>query len=385
MINISFDAHVRKQVAMAREWGAAMARPAGLEADRNDAPLPPDHPYFSALLAAGGGRTQWRQAERADAVVTRVVLQEEGAYWDRGIGVANPGPSLPEGLVLGSGTEEQKERFLLPFVDPDRPRWASLAMTEPNGGSDTAAFRTRAVRDGSDWVLNGAKCFIGNASRADWVLVQATVEPEKARGGRQRAFFVEKGTPGFGGFRIEKKMGLKAYESTSFVLEDCRVPTANILGGDEHDPASGHGSAMRTLNATRPLVAANAIGMARAARDEMLFFARDHGLLTTTRVRDRLEAASRKLSSAWLLVLKSAWLADQQRPNILEASMGKAHAADVLETIVQDAMELIGLVGGAGEHLIEKLFRDAKAMNIVEGTGQVQRIVIARQLAGKNR
>jgi acyl-CoA dehydrogenase len=228
--------------------------------------------------------------------------------------------------------------------------------------------------------LNGAKCFIGNASRSDWILVQATVDPSKGREA-QRAFFVEQGTPGLGGFRIEKKMGLKAYESTSFTLQDCRLPASNLLGGEErYQNRAGFKTAMKTFNAGRPVVAANAVGIGRAALDEALAFVREHDRLKDVRVRDRLEWAARKLKASRLLCLRAGWLADQQRPNIVEASMCKAIAAQVGQDVTSLGMELIGTVGARGDHLIEKLYRDVKAMDIVEGTGQIQRLIMARKL-----
>jgi acyl-CoA dehydrogenase len=282
--------------------------------------------------------------------------------------------------VLALGTEEQKRRFLGPFLEPDRPRWASFAMTEPGAGSDAAAIRTTARKDGDGYVLSGAKCFIGNASRADFILVQATLDPGAGRAA-QRAFFVEQGTPGLGPFKIEKKMGLKAYESTSFSLEDCRVPADNLLGGEAaYTRREGFQGAMRTFNAGRPAIAANAVGIGRAALDESLAFAREHGLVGDVRVRDRLEHMARKLRMARLLCLKAGWLADEARPNILEASMCKAVAAQVAQEAAALGMELLGTIGGRGDHLIEKLYRDVKAMDIVEGTGQIQRLIMARQL-----
>jgi len=305
---------------------------------------------------------------------------EEFAYWDRGVGVANPGVGLPEPNVLSMGTDEQKERFLSPFLAPDRPRWACFGMTEPGCGSDAAAIQTTAKKDGDGWILNGAKCFIGNASRADWILVQATLDPSRGRDAH-RQFFVEQGTPGLGGFKIEKKMGLKAYESTSFSLQDCRVPASNLLGGEErYQQRAGFKTAMRTFNAGRPVIAANSVGIGRAALDEALVFAREHGLLKRERVRDRLERAARKLKTARLLCLKAGWLADEQRPNIVEASMSKAMGAQVGMEVASLGMELLGVVGARGDHLIEKLYRDVKAMDIVEGTGQIQRVIMARQL-----
>ncbi len=387
-MDFAIDDAMHERLEEARHWGRTEVRPAGLEADRNGAPLPPDHPYFAKYLARGDGRTRWQRtnlwgdgtAPSTRNIVMQYLLAEEWAYWDRGIGVANPGPGLPEGYVLMQATEEQKERFLGPFVEPDRPRWASFAMTEPGAGSDVAGISTHARKDGDEWVLNGAKCFIGNASRADWILVQAVVDPSLGRAG-QRAFFVEKDTPGLGGFKIEKKMGLKAYESTSFTLEDCRVPAANLLGGEQREAKKGGFSgAMRTFNAGRPGIAANAVGMGRAVLDESLAFAREHGLLTDARVRDRLEYLQRKLRLVRLLYIKAGWLVDRGEGNIMEASMSKAMGASVGMEAASLGMELLGTVGVRGDHLIEKLYRDVKAMDIVEGTGQVQRIIMARRL-----
>ena len=382
------DTADRQRLEHARELGATEVRPVGLEADRLSRPIPVDHPYFVRCLARGEGRTRWagpgaegKKGPRSErSTVTNLLIAEEYAYWDRGVGVANPGPGLPEMNVLALGTQEQKERFLGPFLAPDRPRWASFAMTEPGGGSDAAAIRTAARKDGNQYVLNGAKCFIGNASRADFILVQATLDRSKGRAA-QRAFFVAQGTPGLGPFKIEKKMGLRAYESTSFSLEECRVPAENLLGGEtRRDEREGFKGAMRTFNAGRPGIAANAVGIGRAALDESLAFAREHKLLGDVRVRDRIEHMARKLRVARLLCLKAGWLADQERPNIVEASMCKAQAATIAQDAAAFGMELLGTVGARGDHLIEKLYRDAKAMDIVEGTGQIQRLIMARSL-----
>jgi len=385
-MDFAIDAPTRARLAAAREWGRSEMRPAGLEADRAGAPLPEDHAYFSHVLSRGGGRTRWSgpggEAIRPEpgATVRTLLLAEELAYWDRGVCIADPGPGLPETNVLALATDEQKEQFLGPFLEPERPRWACFAMTEPGAGSDAAAICTAARRDGKGWILNGAKCFIGNASRSDWILVQATLDASKGRAA-QRAFFVERGTPGLGGFKIEKKMGLKAYESTSFTLQDCRVPGSHLLGGEGRDQGkAGFGAAMRTFNAGRPVIAANAVGIGRAALDEALAFAREHDRLGDPRVRDRLETAARKLRMARLLCLRAGWLADRQRPNMVEASMCKAVAAGVAQQAASLGMELLGTVGVRGDHLIEKLYRDAKAMDIVEGTGQIQRMIIARHL-----
>jgi acyl-CoA dehydrogenase len=396
-MDFKIDKAMRDTLEAIRERGRTEARPVGLEADRLGRPIPVDDPYFKRLIERGEGGTRWRGPEggkkrsskpkkpgggRRSMTVMSLLYVEELAYWDRGVVVANPGVGLPEANVLAMGTDEQKERFLGPFRALDRPRWACFAMTEPGAGSDAAAIQTIARKDGKHWVLNGAKCFIGNASRSDWILVQATLDPSKGREA-QRAFFVEQGTPGLGGFRIEKKMGLKAYESTSFTLQDCRVPDSNLLGGEaRYEKRAGFKSAMRTFNAGRPVVAANAVGIGRAALDEALAFAREHDRLGDVRVRDRLERAARKLKVARLLCLRAGWLADQERPNIVEASMCKAIGAEVGQEATSLGMELLGSVGARGDHLIEKLYRDVKAMDLVEGTGQIQRIIMGRELVG---
>ena len=421
-MSFAIDAELAKRLASLRELGRARIRAVGLEADRAGQPLPADHPFFAELLRLGLGRTRWLGGEdtgqqeeppqrrageppasggerdhrvggerdhKPGPALTGVLISEELAYWDRGVAVAFPGPGLGEPPLLAMGTPVQKERFLAPFRTPDRPRWASFAMTEPGAGSDVAGIRTSARHDGNGWVLNGDKSFAANASRADWIVVWATVDPTLGRAGH-RAFVVERGTPGLGDFKIEKKMGLKAYESTSFTLRDCRVPDGNLLGGEAHYAAAdgrgarqaGFKGAMQSFNATRPMIGAMAVGIGRAALDTALAFAREQDRLGDPRVRDRLERIHRKLRAARLLCWRAAWLADARRGNVLEASMAKAAApAAALEAAVL-GMELIGEVGGRGDHLIEKLFRDVKAMDIVEGTGQIQRVLMARQLVG---
>jgi acyl-CoA dehydrogenase len=392
-VDLRIDAETEARLAQIRELGHRVMRPLGLEADRLGRPVPPDHEFFRTLVGLGLGRTRWSgdpddapepgpSAQAGGGAVRVLCLAEEMAYWDRGVATAFPGPGLGEPPVLSMGTADQRQRFLGPFRAPDRPRWASFAMTEPGAGSDVAAIRTSARRDGEDWVLDGAKCFAANASRADWIVVFATVDPALGRDGH-RAFVVERGTPGLGDFHVERKMGLKAYESTSFSLRGCRVPAANLLGGEErYAKRAGFKGAMQAFNSTRPTIAAMAVGIGRAALDEALGFARERGLLSLPRVRDRLEQSRRRLRAARLLAWRAAWLADRRQPNAVEASMAKAFAPQVALEAATLGMEILGEVGARGDHLIEKLFRDVKAMDIVEGTGQIQRIVMARQLVG---
>lgn len=382
-MNFEIPADIQAELVRTRTLGRELFRPAGLEADRQGGPLATDHPLFRHMLALGFGRTSWRpdgQAPHKRSAVAHVLVSEELAYWDRGISIAMPGPGLGERPVLGMGTEEQKRRLLSPFLAPERPRWGAFAMTEPSGGSDVAAIRTRATKVDGGWVLNGAKAFSGNAERADWTVVWATVDPGQGRRGH-RAFVIEKGTPGMEGFRTESKMGLRSYESISFFLNQCRVPDENLLGGaDYYEKAAGFKGAMDTFNSGRPAVGAMAVGMGRAALDEALQLARASGAIALPRVADRLERMQRRLKSALLVALHAAWMADQRMPNVPQASMAKALGPAAALEAAQLAMEIAGPAAAAGGSVIEKIFRDIKAMDIVEGTGQVQRMVIARDL-----
>ncbi|MCW5222202.1 acyl-CoA dehydrogenase [Verminephrobacter aporrectodeae subsp. tuberculatae] len=396
-MDFSIAAEDQQRLETLRRLGREEMRPAGWRADRAGAPLPVDDPFFVRMLAEGFGRTHWRPPgeaanegaaqpaapNKASSAAAQVLLAEEGAYWDRGISVALPGPGLGEPPILSMGTPEQKARFLLPFVNPQRPIWGGFAMTEPSGGSDVANIRTRARLDGDHWVLNGAKSFSGNSGRAEWIVVFATSDPALGRAGH-RAFVVERGTPGLVDFRIEKKMGLRAYESTSFFLSDCRVPVANMLGGEAYymQRSGGFKGAMNTFNAGRPAIAGMAVGIGRAVLDEAAAFMQANGLASDLRLRDRMERSRRKLKAALLLALRAAWLADQSKPNMVEASASKALAPPAAFEAASFAMEVMGPAAGRGEHLIEKLFRDVKALDIVEGTGQIQRVVMARHLVG---
>ncbi|MEN8180990.1 MAG: acyl-CoA dehydrogenase family protein [Myxococcota bacterium] len=384
-MDFSFDPSTRDRIEHVRELGRSQVRPLGLEADRLGRPIPADHPFYRLLLELGLGRTRWTGDPRARGrgpgnARANLCVVEEFSYWDRGVAASLPGPGLGEPPVLSMGSPEQQQRFLSPFQAPERPRWGSFAMTEPGAGSDVAAIRTSARLDGEEWVLSGEKSFAANASRADWIVVFATVDLTLGRQGH-RAFVVERDTPGLGNFKIEKKMGLKAYESTSFTLRDCRVPASNLLGGEElYARRAGFKGAMRTFNATRPTIAAMAVGMGRAVLDATLEHAREQRRLADPRVRDRLERMRRRLRMARLLCWRAAWLADHEHPNVVEASMSKAVAPAVAMEAATLGMEILGEIGGRGDHLVEKLFRDMKAMDIVEGTGQIQRIVMARHL-----
>lgn len=313
------------------------------------------------------------------------IAAEEMAWGDAALILAFPGPGLGGPPVRMTGTPEQKQRYFAPFKTKDELHWGAYGLTEPGAGSDVAGIRTSAAQDGHHYVLNGRKCYITNGARADWVVIFATVDPKLGRAGH-RAFVVHKGTPGFSVGKIEKKMGLRASETAELVLEDCRVHTDDLLGGESYyERRDGFKTAMQTFDSTRPLVAAMAVGIGRAAFERARDFAKDVYMLARPipryqSIRETLGRTERRLHAARLMVWKAASMADEGLPNTMEASMSKAFAAEVAQQATIDAIEIMGAAGNHKDALVEKWFRDVKVYDIFEGTGQVQRIVIAKRL-----
>lgn len=395
-MDLTLDDRTRELLGVIRTLGETHLRPLGLEADRRHAAIPSDHPFYEMIWKSGyaGGAISADFEDGDGAVRTGTsfryaracLLAEEAAYWDRGVAVSLPGPGLGGPPVQLMGTPEQKEAFLAPFRDREGPpRWAAFGMTEPGAGSDVARIVTRCRKDGDEWVLNGTKVFSSNSKRADWVVVFATVDPALGRAGH-RAFVVQKGTPGFEVIKVERKMGVRAYETCTFVLEDCRLPAGNLLGGEEYyGERKGFKGAMQTFNATRPIIAANGVGVARAAFDVAAAFVRDEypkAGRRRERALERLADVRRWTHRARLLCLRAAWLLDVGESNALEASIAKLHAPPVALRAISVAMDILGEAGILRDRLLEKFYRDVKVLDIVEGTGQVQRVVVARRLVG---
>jgi acyl-CoA dehydrogenase len=319
---------------------------------------------------------------------TAAVGAEELAWADAAIMLSLPGPGLGGPPLRSSGTPEQREKFFGIFRDMTTElRWGAYGLTEPGAGSDVASIRTSCRRDGNDYVLNGRKSYITNGGRASWVIIFATIDPALGRAGH-RAFIVEKGTPGFFVGKIEDKMGLRANETAELVLEDCRVPAENLLGGEEkYQTKEGFMTAMKTFDNTRPLVAAMAIGIGRAAYEYARDFVKDNYVLSRpvpryAAIAERLARVGRQLDAARLLTWRAVWMADHHLPNAKEASMSKALAGQAAIRACIEAIEICGAHGSLAEDhaLLEKWFRDIKVYDIFEGTGQIQRIVISKRL-----
>jgi acyl-CoA dehydrogenase len=398
-MDLTIDPDVEALRALVASLGRERLRPLGLEADRAGAPLPPTHPFFREAVEMGLGagfagrlddvvETSDAAAERRPRRAARrgVVMAEEAAYWDRGMATSLPGPGLGMAPVLLLGTDEQKKRWLSMFKDRSEPRWAAFAMSEPGAGSDVAAIRTRARPAEGGWVLDGEKTFISNGARASWVATWATVDPTAGRAGH-RCFVVERGTPGFTVVRVDKKMGLAASETATLAFDGCRVPADHLLGGEEaYRERGGFRGAMRSFDMTRPMVAAMAIGIGRAALDETRRFVAEHGAglgaRRLERARERLARMRAKLDAGRLCAWRAAWLADHREDSTLVASLAKAFSARAAFEAASLGLEVLRGAGAAGDALVEKLFRDVKALDIVEGTGEIQRIVIARRMIG---
>ena len=400
MVDFEIPAGFLNIIEMIKWLGKEYMRPLGIEADRKGEAIPPDHPFFYKCAELGmQSRAVADDIERKKkddagekakterfAARLAVVMAEEAAYWDRGVAVALPGPGLGGPPISIMGTDEQKKRFLSIFRTTEKPLWGAFAMTEPGAGSDVARISTKCEKRGDTWILNGEKMFCSNADRASWVIVWATVDRSMGRAGH-RAFVVEKGTPGFYVAKIEKKMGLSAYTSCSLVLEDCHLPVDNLLGGEDYyKEKAGFRGAMKTFDAVRPAVAAMAIGIGRAAWDYTCSFLKQNYDLNRPipryqKIKEKLVEIKRKLDGGRLLCWKSAWEVDKGLPNTLSASQAKAYTPPAALESVSLCIDILADAGVRNDYFVEKLFRDVKAIDMVEGTGQIQRLVIARRIA----
>lgn len=318
------------------------------------------------------------RAGRALAAVLSILETSRG---DVGLTLSLPNQGLGNAAIAAVATPEQKDRYA--------GRWAAMAITEPEAGSDSAAIRTTATRDGEEYVLNGEKIFVTSGERADLVVVWATLD--RSLGKRAiRSFVVERSNPGLRLVRVEDKLGIRSSDTAAFVLEGCRVPVRDLLGDAQIRPEEGFGGAMQTFDNTRPLVAAMALGLARGCLDRTSELLAEEGVeVDWARPAYRQVGAAVRLleleadyESAYLLTVRAAWLADQGRPNSMEASMAKAKAGRVGVEIALTCVELCGATGYGERELLEKWARDAKILDIFEGTQQIQLLIIARRLLG---
>jgi len=281
--------------------------------------------------------------------------------------------------ILKFGTEAQKQEFLIPMARGEKI--GAFCLTEPQAGSDASALRTRAVRDGDHWILNGAKQFITSGSEGDVAIVFAVTDPDAGKRGIS-AFIVPTDTPGYVVSRVEEKLGQNASDTCQITFVECQVPAENMLG----DEGQGYKIALANLEGGRIGIAAQSVGMARAAFEAAKDYANEREtfgkkIIEHQAVAFRLADMATKIDAARLLVQRAATLRDDQKPCLTEACMAKMYASEIAEEVCSAAIQIHGGYGYLKDFPVERIYRDVRVCQIYEGTSDIQRMVIARALA----
>jgi acyl-CoA dehydrogenase len=378
------------------DFAEQVIRPAAAEYDEKE-----ETPWPVLQEAAKIGMYDWEFFARlfADPTGISFPLASEELFWgDAGIGLSIFGSALGASGILASGTPEQVAEWVPKcFGTPDDIKLAAFCVTEPDAGSDVSSLRTRAVRDGDDWVLNGQKIFITNGGIADIHVVVATVDPELGSRG-QAAFIVPPGTPGLSAGKKEKKMGIRASHTGEVLLDDVRIPAEMLLGGTEKLEArlarareGGHSkvqAAMKTFEATRPTVGAQAVGIARAAYEFALDYAKEREqfgrkIIENQGIAFKLADMKMEIDAARLLCWRASWMATTGKPfENAEGSMAKLKAGEVAVRVTDEAIQILGGYGYIRDFPVERWHRDAKIYTLFEGTSEIQRLVISRAISG---
>ncbi|MGB1465351.1 MAG: acyl-CoA dehydrogenase family protein [Alcanivorax nanhaiticus] len=394
-MNIEIPKKFKPLINNAYQVAQSTLRPLSRKYDRGEHEYPKELDMLAAVL---DGFNEGDPANSAGAATTgKGTREDEGGvkngsnmgvclgamemcYGDTGFLLAMPRQGLGNAAIAAVANEEQLERF--------KGKWAAMAITEPGCGSDSAAIRTTAKQDGDHYVLNGEKIFVTSGERADCVVVWATLDPKLGRAAI-KSFVVDWGTPGMELARLEKKLGIRASDTAAINFVDCRVPAENLLGSPEIDTKKGFAGVMETFDNTRPLVAAMAIGCAKASLERIKELLKDSMTYNYDKPVDNcsaIEAEIYKMEADWeaayWLAVKAAWMADNKKANTLEASISKAKAGRVGNYITLRCVELAGTLGYTEDELLEKWARDSKILDIFEGTQQIQQLVIARRVLG---
>lgn len=378
MIDFSLSAELQEIQARARKFAQEEIRPIAAEYDRKGE-VPPG--IVEKAKAAGllnvtipkeyGGMGY-------GALESAIIAEELGAAC-AGISIT----ILVNGLALTPiqlfGTEEQKERFLRPVAEG--AKLAAFCLTERQAGSDAGAIKTTALPDGDDYVINGQKCFITSGGLAEIMTVFALTDPERGARGVS-AIIVPARTPGIRVTKVEDKMGQRASNTVELTFENVRVPQANLLG----KPGRGFAIALQTLDFGRSGVAALSVGVARAALEYALAYAKERQqfgapIINNQGIAFLLADMAMKIEAARLLTWQAAWMADQGLKVTEKSAMAKCFASDTAMEVTTHAVQILGGYGYMRDYPVEKLMRDAKLLQIYEGTNQIQRMVIARELA----
>jgi acyl-CoA dehydrogenase len=325
---------------------------------------------------------------------------EEMSWGDAGICLAIFGSTLAVAGIMNAGTPEQAMEWIPQcFGTPGDLKLAAFGVSEPDAGSDVSSLKTRATYDEAkdEWTLNGEKTWITNGGLANLHVIVASVDPALGSRG-QASFVVPEGTPGISQGRKFKKMGIRASHTAEVLLQDCKVPGANLLGGKEKLDAklararegkrSSSQAAMATFEASRPLIGAQAIGIARAAYEYSLEYAKQRvqfgrPIIENQAIAFKLADMKTQIDAARLLVWRAAWMGATKKPFTAgEGSMSKVHAGETAVKVTDDAIQILGGAGYVRDHPVEQWHRDAKIYTIFEGTSEIQRLIIARAISG---
>ncbi len=379
MVDFTYNEKEQEIIKEIRREGLALRKYARYYDDHEEE-LPPDE-FPEADDFAHIDKMAMDRGEDATTPTLFYLVMLMNRTWGDMMRMRVPKTALGNASVTAAGTDEQKKRWGQTRL--------SMANTEPGCGSDSKAIETTAVLDGDEWVLNGEKIFVTTGIRAEGSVVWATIDKSAGRGGI-KAFVVMKGTPGFELVKKEKKLGIRSSDTAAFVLKECRVPRENLLGMDETVKKGGGGfkGLMKTFNLTRPGVAAMGIGnimacqeyVAEAMEKEGVTIDYEVGQHKRSAVQQKMIELEAELEAATLTTHRASYLADKGKPNNLEASVSKQKGGDISRRGALLALEILGAMGITHDQLVEKWFRDARITDIYEGTGEIQRLVIARQL-----
>ncbi len=394
-INLEMPRKLEAVIDLAHEGAARMLRPISRKYDLDEHAYPIELDTLATLFEALSesnkslaGANAFR--DRNDGPkgnvngpnMSALLNALEIAWGDIALLLSVPRQGLGNAAVSGVATDEQLQSL-------GGNIWAAMAITEPSFGSDSAAVTTTAVADGDDYVINGEKIYVTAGSRATHIVVWATLDKSRGRAAI-KSFIVPRDHPGVTVERLEHKLGIKASDTAAIRFDNVRVPKHNLLGRPEVEVEKGFAGVMETFDNTRPIVAAMAVGVARAALEELRAILTQAGVQISYDKPPHAQSAAAaeflRMEADWeagyLLTVRSAWQADNAIPNSKEASMGKAKAARVASDITLKAVEMAGTTGYSEQTLLEKWARDSKILDIFEGTQQIQLLVVARRLLG---
>ncbi|QXU52360.1 acyl-CoA dehydrogenase family protein [Rhodococcus sp. LW-XY12] len=399
MINLELPRKLKASANQAHQVAAQIFRPISRKYDLAEHEYPVELDTMAAMVeglndsgqgAAGAALGRDSKAEQDGPAgnanggnMAGLLNVIETCWGDVGLTLSIPYQGLGNSAIAAVATDEQLERF--------GKVWASMAITEPGFGSDSAAVTTTAVLDGDEWVLNGEKIFVTAGERSTHIVVWASVDRSKGRAAI-KSFVVPREAPGLSVARLEKKLGIKASDTAVLVLDNCRIPKDNILGSPEVNTEKGFAGVMQTFDNTRPIVAGMAVGLGRAVLEELRTILKEAGVEVSYDIpaNNQHAAAAEFLAleadweAAYLLALRATWMADNKKPNSLEASVSKAKAGRTGTAVSLKAVELAGTYGYSQRPLLEKWARDSKILDIFEGTQQIQQLIVARRVLGKS-